>query len=75
VTVFQIFVLGRKKEENNVKRVFCSKVRGTRGEHTEAEGGVYDISNKRRMGLTEGDAVKEMQNGILELIKIEKSME
>jgi len=53
---------------------FSLQVRGTRGEHTESEGGVYDISNKRRLGLTEGQAVKEMQDGILELIKIEKSM-
>jgi len=50
------------------------QVRGTRGEHTESEGGVYDISNKRRMGLTEFEAVMEMQNGILEMIKIEKSL-
>ncbi|XP_039962885.1 arginine kinase isoform X2 [Bactrocera tryoni] len=50
------------------------QVRGTRGEHTEAEGGIYDISNKRRMGLTEYQAVKEMYDGITELIKIEKSM-
>ena len=50
------------------------QVRGTRGEHTESEGGVYDISNKRRMGLTEYQAVKEMQDGILEMIKLEKSM-
>ena len=53
---------------------FNLQVRGTRGEHTEAEGGIYDISNKRRMGLTEYQAVKEMQDGILELIKIEKEM-
>nr|CAI5869617.1 unnamed protein product [Callosobruchus analis] len=50
------------------------QVRGTRGEHTEAEGGIYDISNKRRMGLTEFDAVKEMYDGIQELIKIEKEL-
>ncbi|XP_055631910.1 arginine kinase 1 isoform X2 [Toxorhynchites rutilus septentrionalis] len=50
------------------------QVRGTRGEHTEAEGGIYDISNKRRMGLTEYQAVKEMYDGISELIKIEKSL-
>lgn len=50
------------------------QVRGTRGEHTEAEGGIYDISNKRRMGLTEFQAVKEMNDGILEIIKIEKSL-
>lgn len=50
------------------------QVRGTRGEHTEGEGGVYDISNKRRMGLTEFDAVKEMNDGIAEMIKIERDM-
>lgn len=50
------------------------QVRGTSGEHTEAIGGIYDISNKRRMGLTEYDAVKEMYDGIAELIKIEASM-
>jgi len=53
---------------------YSLQVRGTSGEHTESIGGVYDISNKRRLGLTEGQAVKEMQDGILELIKIEKSM-
>jgi len=47
------------------------QVRGTAGEHTESVGGVYDISNKRRMGLTEFQAVKEMQDGILEMIKLE----
>merc|ERR1712040_17206 len=49
------------------------QVRGTRGEHTEAEGGIYDISNKRRMGLTEYDAVKEMYDGLKELIAMEKA--
>ncbi|CAG0883039.1 unnamed protein product [Cyprideis torosa] len=50
------------------------QVRGTRGEHTESEGGIYDISNKRRMGLTEYQAVQEMQDGILEMIKMEKEL-
>jgi len=50
------------------------QVRGTTGEHTEAVGGVYDISNRRRLGLTEYQAVKEMYDGITELIKIEKSL-
>ena len=63
----------RKKLEE-VASKYNLQVRGTAGEHTESVGGVYDISNKRRMGLTEFQAVKEMQDGILELIKIEKSM-
>lgn len=50
------------------------QVRGTSGEHTESIGGVYDISNRRRLGLTEYQAVKEMYDGITELIKIEQSL-
>ncbi|XP_055320462.1 arginine kinase-like [Sitodiplosis mosellana] len=50
------------------------QVRGTSGEHSESIGGIYDISNKRRLGLTEYQAVKEMSDGILELIKIEASL-
>jgi creatine kinase len=63
----------RKKLEDIADK-YNLQVRGTRGEHTEAEGGVYDISNKRRMGLTEYQAVKEMHDGILEMIKMEKAM-
>jgi len=53
---------------------YSLQVRGTAGEHSASVGGVYDISNKRRMGLTEFQAVKEMQDGILEMIKLEKSL-
>ncbi|CAL7944540.1 unnamed protein product [Xylocopa violacea] len=51
------------------------QIRGTRGEHTESEGGVYDVSNKRRLGLTEREVVFEMRNGVLELIKQEKQLQ
>merc|ERR1711970_940220 len=57
----------------SVAAKYSLQVRGTAGEHTESVGGVYDISNKRRMGLTEFQAVKEMQDGILEIIKAEKA--
>ncbi|KAI9799866.1 MAG: hypothetical protein M1833_003788 [Piccolia ochrophora] len=62
-----------RKRLESVAGKYNLQVRGTRGEHTESEGGVYDISNKRRMGLTEFEAVKELQDGILELIRLEKS--
>lgn len=51
------------------------QVRGTAGEHSDGEDGVYDISNRRRLGLTEYDAVSEMYKGIKEIIEIEKGME
>lgn len=63
-----------KEKLEEVAAKYNLQVRGTRGEHTEAEGGIYDISNKRRLGLTEYQAVKEMNDGIAELIKIESSL-
>ncbi|XP_063225406.1 arginine kinase-like [Bacillus rossius redtenbacheri] len=72
IKVPKLAINSQKLEE--VASKFNLQVRGTRGEHTAAEGGVYDISNKRRMGLTEYDAVKEMNDGIAELIKLESSL-
>merc|ERR1719411_1995894 len=51
------------------------QVRGTAGEHSEAVGGKYDISNRERMGITEFAAVEKMYNGIKEMINLEKELE
>ncbi|KAL5010474.1 hypothetical protein ScPMuIL_012779 [Solemya velum] len=63
--------------EPNFKEV-CDKwnlqARGIHGEHTESVGGVYDISNKRRLGLSEIEAVQEMRRGVEEIIRLEKSL-
>ncbi len=48
------------------------QIRGIHGEHSESEGGVYDISNKRRLGVTEVECVQDMVNGVKELIAKEK---
>ena len=50
------------------------QIRGVHGEHSESEGGIYDISNRRRLGITEVSCVQDMYNGVVELIKIEKSL-
>lgn len=47
------------------------QIRGSAGEHSESEEGVRDISNKRRLGLTEFDVVQEMHSGISKLIEME----
>ncbi|KAK7863469.1 hypothetical protein R5R35_010505 [Gryllus longicercus] len=49
------------------------QVRGTAGEHSASADGSYDISNKRRLGLTEFEAVNEMYTGLREMIKMEQS--
>lgn len=55
-----------------IAAMYNLQVRGTSGEHTEGEGGVFDISNKRRMGLTEYEALVEMRDGVSEMIRLEK---
>ncbi|CAL1538367.1 unnamed protein product [Lymnaea stagnalis] len=59
-------------------KAFCDKLniqaRGIHGEHTESVGGVYDISNKRRLGLTEIQAIQEMRRGVEAVIAEEKKL-
>jgi len=50
------------------------QIRGIHGEHSESEGGVYDISNRRRLGITEVEAVQDMYNGVVALIEAEKAL-
>ena len=59
-------------------KAICDKhqlqIRGIHGEHSESEGGVYDISNRRRLGVTEVQCVQDMYDGVVELIATEKSL-
>jgi len=65
-------------KDEAVLKAECAKYnlqpRGIHGEHTESVGGVYDISNKRRLGLTEYEAIMEMKTGIEKIIELEKAM-
>lgn len=63
-----------KARLDEVAEKYKLQVRGETGEHSDSSSGIFDVSNKRRLGLTEFQALKEMQDGILELIKIEKSL-
>ncbi len=49
-------------------------IRGIHGEHSESEGGIYDISNKRRLGVSEVEAVLTMYEGIKKLLETEREM-
>ncbi|XP_068761515.1 arginine kinase-like isoform X1 [Montipora capricornis] len=54
---------------------FHIQPRGIHGEHSESTGadaGVYDISNRRRLGLSEVQCVQDMYNGVKKLLEIEK---
>ncbi|KAK5966365.1 hypothetical protein GCK32_003024 [Trichostrongylus colubriformis] len=47
------------------------QIRGIHGEHSESAEGIYDISNKQRLGLTEYQAVRQMYDGVKKLIEME----
>jgi len=49
------------------------QIRGIHGEHTETDDGVFDISNRRRLGRSEKDLVQDMINGVQALIAAEKA--
>lgn len=49
------------------------QLRGTGGENTEVEDGVFDISNKSRLGLSEVSIIRRLHRGILAIIDAEKS--
>jgi len=50
------------------------QIRGIHGEHSQSEGGIYDISNRRRLGITEVEAVGDMHRGVVALIEAEKAL-
>ena len=50
------------------------QIRGIDGEHSKSVGGVFDISNKRRLGVTEVQCVQDMYDGVIALIEVEKSL-
>ena len=60
------------KQNGKIDKIYYAS--GIHGEHSESKGGVYDISNKRRMGLSEIEAVQEMRRGVEKIIDLEKKL-
>lgn len=70
--------LKRLNEERSVLTSITQKhglqIRGTSGEKTEVENGVFDISNRQRLGITETDIIKKLHRGLLDIIDAEKNL-
>jgi creatine kinase/arginine kinase len=49
------------------------QIRGTGGENTDVADNVFDISNKRRLGLSEVEIVTGLHKGLLAIIDAEKN--
>ncbi len=50
------------------------QIRGIHGEHSQSEGGIFDISNRRRLGVSEVTCVQDMYDGVVALIETEKRL-
>lgn len=50
------------------------QIRGVHGEHSASEGDIYDISNRRRLGVTEVQCVQDLYGGVMALIAKEKEL-
>ena len=63
-----------KKEYNAIADRFKLQIRGIHGEHSESADHIYDVSNKRRLGLSEVELVQDFYNGVKALIAREKEL-
>lgn len=71
----QLTYLGEKKEEfEAIAAKFNVQIRGIHGEHSETADHVYDISNKRRLGMSEVSLVQDMYNGVKAMIVRDKEL-
>lgn len=50
------------------------QIRGTLGEKTEIENGIFDISNRQRLGISESEIVKKLHSGLLDIINAEQKL-
>ena len=59
---------------NLIADKYYVQIRGIHGEHTETNDGVFDISNRRRLGRSEQELVQDMIDGVHALIDEEKKL-
>merc|ERR1711937_869719 len=67
-------LMNNKDQFNAIADKYFVQIRGIHGEHTETNDGVFDISNRRRLGRSEKDLVQDMYNGVKAMIEAEKKL-
>ena len=63
--------LSKRADFEEICRSLGLQPRGVHGEHSDSEGGIYDISNRRRLGVTEVEGVQILCDGIKKLLELE----
>jgi len=67
--------LGSDRERfEAIAKTYHLQIRGIHGEHSQSEGGIFDISNRRRLGVSEVQCVQDMYDGVVALIAAEQSL-
>lgn len=61
-------------EMDKLARAHGLQIRGTAGEKTPVTGSVFDISNRRRLGICETRIIQDLSSGIAALIHKEKKL-
>merc|ERR1712022_68805 len=67
-------LMADKDTFNAIADEYNVQIRGIHGEHSETNDGVFDISNRRRLGKSEKELVQDMINGVKALMDKENSM-
>jgi len=68
-------LLGSHKEEfQSIADAHQVQIRGIHGEHSSTDGGIFDISNRRRLGLSEVECVESMYRGVAAMIAREREL-
>jgi len=67
-------LMKKKEQMNEVADKYEVQIRGIHGEHTETDDGVFDISNRRRLGKSEKELVQDMINGVHALMDAENAL-
>lgn len=68
-------LLSKEKSFDSVLESLRLQKRGTGGVDTEATGGIFDISNSDRLGVSEVQLVQQVIDGVGKLIEMEKGLE
>lgn len=78
LTEFNKLMEGDNHEDKELLEQVCSKFdlqpRGSRGEHSPADGGKFDVSNKQRLGFSEVELVQKMIDGVTKVIGYEEML-
>jgi protein-arginine kinase len=59
---------------SSLARKYHLQIRGTRGEKTKVDDAVFDISNAKRLGISENAIIRNLHKGLFAIIDAEKNL-